>query len=410
MNLPDLYAVHQRFSATSIDDVPAAVRAEFARLDLGARVKPGQSVAVTVGSRGISHLVDMVGTSIACLKEMGLKPFLMPAMGSHGGATGPGQAEILANLGITQETMGAPVVSNMDVVSLGVIDSGAEILIAKDAVEADHLMVINRVKPHTAFRSEVESGLCKMLTIGCGKHLGAVNVHKYALGKTIIPGARLVMQKLSVLCGLALVETPDHGIHRLRLAGPEDIEATDRELLKIAWTMLPRLPVDDLDFLIVDEMGKNISGAGMDPNVIGLWRRDGGERKPDYRVLVVLDVTPQSHGNAMGIGMADLISDRVRDMLDLHAMRTNALTSGVLRSARLPLNLENDRVLIETVVRGLPHPETARIGRIRNTMAMDKMWFSEPVLPELRRREGIVVEEAPLRLAFDGEQRLQLFT
>ena len=362
MKLPDLYAVRQCFTASSIPDVPAAVREEFARLDLGALVQPGQSVAVAVGSRGISHLAELVSTSILCLKELGLKPFVMPAMGSHGRATGPGQAEILANLGVTEDTVGAPVVSNMEVAPIGVIDLGAEVLVAKDALAADHLMVINRVKPHTAFRGAVESGLCKMLTIGCGKHLGAVNIHKYAVGKTIVPGARLIMHKLSVLCGLAVVETPGHGVHCLRLVGPENIEATDQEFLRIAWTMFPRLPVEDLDFLVVDEMGKNISGAGMDPNVIGQWRRDGGERKPDYRVLAVLDITPESHGNAMGIGTADLTTDRVRDMLDMQAMRTNALTSGVLRSARLPLCLENDRVLIETVVRGLPHLETARIG------------------------------------------------
>lgn len=407
MSLPALFAVKQKFTATCIDDVPGAVRSQFARLGLAARVKPGQSVAVTVGSRGISHLVEMVATSIACLRELGLKPFVMPAMGSHGGATAPGQTEILANLGITRDTVGAPIVSHMEVVPIGVVDSGAEILLAKDALAADHLMVINRVKPHTAFRSEVESGLCKMLTIGCGKHLGAVNVHKYALGKTIIPGARLVMQKMSVLCGLAVVESPDHGIHQLSLVGPQDIEATDREMLKVAWTMLPRIPVDALDFLVVEEIGKNISGAGMDPNVTGLWRREGGERKPDFRILAVLGITPQSHGNGMGLGMADLITDRVRDMLDIPAMRTNALTSGVLRSALIPMSLENDRILIETVLHGLlPHPETARIGRIRNTMAMDKMWFSASVLPELRHREGIVVEDEPLAWSFDENNRL----
>ena len=410
MMLPDLYTVYQRFSADTIDDVSAAVRAEFARLDLGARVKPGQTVAVGVGSRGISRLAEIVSTGIQCLKDLGLEPFVIPAMGSHGGATGPGQAEILANMGITEETVGAPVVSNMDVVSIGLIDSGAEILVAKDAVEADHLMVINRVKPHTAFRNVVESGMCKMLTIGCGKHLGAVNIHRYDVGKTIVPGSRLVRQKLSVLCGLAVVESPDHGIHRLRLAVSEDIEATDAELLQIAWRMLPLIPVDDLDFLIVDEIGKNISGAGMDPNVTGLWRREGGERKPDYRVLAVLDITPESHGNAMGLGMADLTTDRVLDMIDVPATRTNALTSGVLRSARFPLGLEDDRALVEAVLRGLPHPETARIGRIRNTMSMDKMWFSAPVLPELKKREGIVVEDNPLALCFDENNRLMPFT
>jgi hypothetical protein len=274
---------------------------------------------------------------VAALKSMGLKPFVIPAMGSHGGGKAEGQTGILADLGITRASVGAPIVSNMDVVSLGRIGSGAEVFFAKDALNADHIVVINRIKPHTAFRSEVESGLCKILAVGCGRQKGAANMHRYDLAQTIVPAARLIIQQAPVLCGLAVTENALGGTHSLKLTRPAEFPARDSEFLKIAWTLLPRLPVDDLDILLLDEMGKNVSGAGMDPNVIGFWRREGGPRRPDYRILVVLDLTPHSHGNATGIGMADLTTRRVVDSVDWEATYLNAFTSGVLRSARMPI-------------------------------------------------------------------------
>ena len=227
-------------------------------------------------------------------------------MGSHGAATGEGQATVLRGLGITEEFTGVPIRATMEVASLGKVDEGPEIFTAVDALEADHIVVINRVKPHTGFHSDVESGLCKILAIGLGRQVGAANMHKYDLARCIVPAARLILEKTSVLFGLAVTENALGGTHSVRLAGPEEFVSTDRELLTEARELLPRLPVECLDVLIVEKIGKNISGAGMDPNVVGFWRRGGGERKPDYRVLVVLDLTPESHGNASGIGLADV--------------------------------------------------------------------------------------------------------
>ncbi|MGD8521185.1 MAG: DUF362 domain-containing protein [Desulfobacterales bacterium] len=406
MTFPTLYRIQQRFDAVSIDDVAGAVRGAFADFDPAGKIRAGQSVAVGVGSRGTHDLKILVKTTVECLEAMNLKPYIMPAMGSHGGATGEGQAQVLAELGITEDAMGVPVVSNMDTVSLGRIDSGAEVFFAKDALAADHVVVINRVKPHTAFRAEVESGLCKILAVGCGRQKGASNMHKFDLGKTIVPAAKMIIKKTPVLCGLAVTENAIGGTHSLKLVKPEEFPDVDREFLKLAWKLFPKLPIDDLDVLLVDEMGKNVSGAGMDPNVIGFWRREGGERSPDYRTLIVLDLTPHSHGNAIGIGMADLTTRRVIDDVDWQATYLNALTAGVFRSARMPIPMDNDRAVLEAALNRSPDPAGIRMARIVNTGSLETFWTTEAVLPELRAREDIIVDETPLELTFSGDGRL----
>jgi hypothetical protein len=409
IGFPLMYRIEQHFEATSIKDIAECLRQEFARLEARDKVQPGQNVAVAVGSRGIHDLVTIVATAVECLRGMQLKPFIIPAMGSHGGATSQGQAEVLYGMGITESAVGAPIVSNMDTISLGRLDSGAEVFCAQDALEADHLVVINRVKPHTVFRGEVESGLCKMLAIGLGKKRGASNIHKFDLAQSIVPAALMILEKASVLCGLAIVENPSGGTHTIRLALPNEFVDVDRELLKEAWRLLPRIPLEDLDILIIDEMGKNISGAGIDPNVIGFWRRGGGPRKPDYRTLIVLDLTPESHGNATGIGMADLTTRRVIDKVDLQATYTNAITSWVLRSALLPIALENDRNVLEAVLNQVADLQQVRMARIVSTLELQTFWATEALLSELREQEGIIVGDRPLQLEFDTNGRLLPF-
>jgi len=406
MDFPPFYCVRQRFDAVNDPDVAGTVRRLFAEADFDNRIKPGQTAAVAVGSRGTHDLRHLVSAVLGCLKDRGLRPYILPAMGSHGGATGEGQARILDELGISEDTMEVPVVSSMEVVSLGRLASGAHVLFSKDALKADHIVVLNRVKPHTAFRGEVESGICKILAVGCGKQLGASNMHKFDLARTIVPAARMILEKAPVLCGLAVTETPSGGTHSIRLAKPEAFVETDRELLEEAWTLFPRIPVDDLDILVVDEMGKNISGAGMDPNVVGFWRRQGGPREPDYRILVVLDLTPESHGNATGIGMADLTTERMMDKVDLRATRMNALTSHILRSAQLPIPLKNDRQALETALEQVPGPETVRMIRIRNTQSLETFWASKALVPELKSQGRLDMDERPVSLDFDPAGRI----
>ena len=406
MRFPSLYRIQHRFDVSSIEDVTTAVRDEFAGFEPAVEIHPGQTVAVAVGSRGTHDLKTLVSGVVECLKSMGLKPYIIPAMGSHGGATGEGQTEVLAELGITEESMGVPIVSSMDVASLGRLRSGAEVFLAKDALAADHIAVINRVKPHTAFRAEIESGLCKILAVGCGKQKGASNMHKFDLAKTIVPAAQMIIKKAHVLCGLAVTENARGGTYSIKLAKPEEFPDVDREFLKVAWRLFPKLPMDDLDILLVDEMGKDVSGAGMDPNVIGFWRREGGPRKPDFRTLIVLDLTPQSHGNATGIGMADLTTRRMIDKIDLNATYTNALTSGVLRSARMPISLENDKAAIKSALNRSPDPLGVRMVRIINTASLETFWATKAVLPELPQQERIMLDETPLKLEFSEDGRL----
>ena len=409
MNYPLMYRIQQGFDTTSIRDVPEEVRREFSRLNGGKNIKPHQRVAVAVGSRGINNLKTIVATVVECIRNMALKPFILPAMGSHGGATAEGQVKLLNEFGITESSVNAPIISTMDVISVGRLDSGAEVFISKDALEADHLVVINRVKQHTLLRGEVESGLCKMLAVGCGKHKGALDMHKFGLAASIIPAAQILLAKAPVLCGLAIMENSLDQTHTVKLALPEQFIEVDKELLESARRLLPRIPLEDLDILIVDEMGKNISGAGIDPNVIGFWRREGGPRKPDYRTLIVLDLTHQSEGNAVGIGMVDLTTRKVIDKVDLKPTYTNALTSGVWRSVRFPIALENDRAVLETALSHVLDPHNVRMVRIVNTLHLENFWATEALLPELREQEGVIVDEAPLQLQFDDEGKLLSF-
>jgi len=410
MDYPPMYRIQQRFERTSIMDIPEAVQREFSRLKGAKNIKPNQRVAVAVGSRGINNLRTIVAAAVECLQSMELKPFILPAMGSHGGATAEGQKNVLKEMDIIESSVGVPVVSTMDVISVGRLDSGAEVFVSKDVLEADHLVVINRVKPHTLLRDEVESGLCKMLAVGCGKHQGALSMHKFGLAATIVPAARVILEKAPVLCGLAILENSLDETHTVTLALPEQFVEVDKELLKSARRLLPTIPLDDLDILIVDEMGKNISGAGIDPNVIGFWRREGGPREPDYRTLIVLDLTPESEGNAVGIGMADMTTQRVIDKIDRKPSYTNAITSGVWRSVRLPLALENDRAVIETALSHVPDLQHVRMVRILNTLHLENFWATGVLLPELRRKEGITVDETSLALDFDDEGRLLPFS
>ncbi len=240
----------------------------------------------------------------------------------------------------------------------------------------------------------------------CRPHPIARILHRYDLAEIIVPAARLIMQRTSILCGLAVTENALGGTHSLKLVEADEFPAVDREFLKIARTLLPKLPVDDLDILLVDELGKNVSGAGMDPNVIGFWRREGGTRQPDFRILVVLELTSHSHGNATGIGMADLTTRRVIDSIDWEATYLNALTSGVLRSARMPIPIENDRLAIETALNRVPDLNSLRMARIANTGDLETLWVTAALLPELHAKENISIDETAVELEFSQEERL----
>jgi hypothetical protein len=409
MKLPSFYKVDQSFKVNSINDIPARVRAEFAKFDFAGKIQPDQSVALGVGSRGTHDLKDLVITTVKCLQDLGLKPYITPAMGSHGGGVAEGQRQVLKDLGISPETTGVPVKASMEVVSLGKLDMGCEVFVAKDAMQADHIAVINRVKPHTVFRSHVESGICKIMAVGLGRAVGAANMHRYELGQTIVPTAKMIIDKAPVLFGIAVTENAMGGTEHLRMTGPEGFESTDAELLELAWGLFPRLPMDQLDVLIIDEMGKDVSGSGIDPNVVGYWKRVGGEPKPYYKAIAVLDLTKASHGNATGMGMAEFTTKRFMEKVDIKASYLNAMTSRVLMSVKQPIVLDDDRAVVETAMDMGPDPMAARAARIINTGRMETFWVTRAVWPQLENNPRVSVSDEPLELEFDRDNRLQPF-
>jgi hypothetical protein len=404
--LPPMFRVQQRFQQPAIDDVGAVLSDQLRQYRPKAAVVPGQSVAVAVGSRGIQRLPEIVRSVVEELKRWRLEPFIVPAMGSHGGATADGQVAVLARLGIRPDTMRVLVTGDAEAAPIARLPSGVRVCVGRRLLAADHVVVINRVKPHTLFRSEVESGLCKMLAVGCGTPAGAAEMHRFGLAASIVPAAAAILSHVSVLFGVAVVENPAPGVHAIEIVRPADFATTDRRLLKLAWKCFPRIPLETLDVLVVDEMGKNISGAGMDPNVVGFWRREGGERRPDYHTLLVLDLTDESHGNAVGIGMADLVPQRLVEKMDLAATQTNAATTGLFRSARLPLVLASDRDAVGLALSRVPDLERVRLVRIKNTHLLHTFWVTGAVLPQLEENASLEIRSSPDQFRYSTNGKL----
>ncbi len=408
MPLPKVVRVRQSFDRTRLEEVCGAVAAGLRDLGLLRGLRPGSRIAITAGSRGINNLVSMTRTAADVVRSLGGQPFIVPAMGSHGGATDEGQRTLLADLGISETSMGCPVVSSMEVEEVGRTAAGVPVYQDRNALHADGIIVINRVKPHTAFRGEVESGLCKMLAVGLGKHKGAQQMHAAGLGPTLVEAARLILDRAPVLAGIAVLENSLDETAEVHVVPPDLFEETDRALLARAWQMLPRIPFDPLDVLIVDEMGKNISGTGMDNNVIGIGPRVGGKMEmghPAVSTIVVLGLTPETHGNANGIGLADITTRRLVDSIDDKATYTNVLTTRLWSAGRLPVIMETDREAIEVAV-GEAAPGEVRLVRIKNTLHLEDLEISEALLPEAKQK-GLTIVRGAQPLEFDGTDRLR---
>ena len=330
MPLPNVVRVQQVFDKTRLEDAAEAVVAGLRRLNLEKRIAPGARIAITAGSRGIQNLVTMTRAVVDTVKAVGGQPFIVPAMGSHGGATDEGQKNLLADLGISEATMGCPILSSVAPEEIGHTPAGVPVYLDKNALHADGIIAINRVKLHTIFRGEVESGLCKILAVGLGKHKGAQQIHRIGVAPILVETARVILAKAPVLAGVAVLENSRDETMEIHVVPPEQFEATDAALLKRSWQVFPRVPFDPLDVLIVDEMGKNISGTGMDTNVIGIGGRVGGKMTmgtPAVSAVAVLGLTPETHGNANGIGLADLTTRRLVDSIDYKSTYTNVITT-----------------------------------------------------------------------------------
>lgn len=406
VTLPRVARIRQRFGSERIEDVRGAVREAVLSADCITRISPGARLALTAGSRGISHIPEILSACVAALRERGAEPFIVPAMGSHGGATTEGQREVLEGYGITEEAVGAPIHATMDVVEVGRTPRGVPVYMDRNAYEADGVVVCGRVKAHTAFKAPIESGLCKMLAVGLGKQRGAETMHGAGLAQTIPEAATVAIASGKVVLGLAIVENASDEPYRIRAVAPEQFLEADAELLQLSNSLLPRIPFEHLDVLVVDWIGKNISGSGMDPNVIGMWRRLGGERRPDYRRIVVRDVTPESHGNALGIGWADFTTRRLVEQIDPQAMFMNALTANAPDVARVPLALSTDREAIEAAIKTSAATGPLRLARVHSTLRLEEIYVSEALLEEVAAHPSLEVLEPAAEIQFDAEGRL----
>ncbi len=410
MSLPRLHIIRQRFPTERLAN-PAQTLAE--QLAASApRVPCGARVAVAVGSRGITHLAPLVAVVIRWVRAQGGVPFIVPAMGSHGGATAAGQRAVLAGYGVTEDAMDAPIRATMEVVELPRGDAETPVYCDRYAAEADAVILLNRIKPHTSFHGPYESGLLKMAAIGLGKQRQAEAIH--ALGvrglREVMPQVgRQVLAHAKVLLGIAIVENARDETLRVEPIPAARIADREPELLRLAYRQLPQLPVDALDLLIVDEVGKNISGLGMDTNIIGRLKIAGQPEpeRPRIRCILIRDLTADSHGNACGMGLADIMTRRVYDKIDLRATYANVLTTGFLERGKMPLIADTDRQAVEMALRALQVPDgaEARIARIRNTLQLDVLQVSAPVLSEVTVREDITVV-GPADTRFDAAEAL----
>ncbi|HEY0582633.1 MAG TPA: DUF362 domain-containing protein [Chloroflexota bacterium] len=406
--LPRFVHVRQELPGDHVQDVAANVRAELARIGLAQRLQPGWSVAITAGSRGIADIPLVIRSVAEVVREAGAEPFVVPAMGSHGGATPDGQRHVLAEYGITEQSVGAPIRATMDTVELGRLPSGAVVHFDAHAARANATIVVNRVKAHTAFRGDIESGLCKMTAVGLGKQRGAEQIHAHGLREHIPLGASVALERANIVAGLALVENAAHQLAVVRATLPGGFLETDRQLLRTANSFMPRVPFDHLHLLVVGWLGKNLSGSGMDYNVVGMWRRIGGEPVPDFERIAVLDITDESDGNGLGVGIADFTTRRLYDKLDLSKMYMNGLTANALAAIKVPIVMDSDRQALEVALHSVGQSSTARVAIVRSTLELDEVWVSEALLDEVEANPRLHVLGPPAPLAFGNDERLEV--
>lgn len=409
MALPRMARVRQRFPRPIITDVSQAVQDTVLELDLSEKVQSGDSVAITAGSRGIANIAEAVRGAAEAMLELGLRPFVIPAMGSHGGATAEGQLAILEHYGITEETIGVPLRATMEVKKLGETDDGLPVYLDRNAAEADHILVLNRIKSHTDFGGRIESGLMKMMAIGLGKQKGANQYHRaffrYGFLHVITSVGSYVLQRAPVLCGVGLIENAYKETAKVSAMLPDELERSEEKLLAESKQISAKLPVEELDLLIVDWMGKDISGTGMDTNIIGRMMQNF-EPEPELpRILRILvcDLTPDSGGNAVGLGLADFTTERLVSKYDRHSTYMNCITALGPQKARIPVYYDTDREAIANAVQtiGLTPPEECRAIRIHSTLHLIDLEVSESLLPELQEREDIEILSPPRDMPFD---------
>ena len=408
--LPRMFKIRQKIASPKLADVEKEMNSQLDRFGLAGKVKPGERIAITAGSRGIRDKAKVLKVIVSRLKALGAKPFIVPCMGSHGGGTAEGQVKMLHHLGITESYVGAPIISSMEVKEIGRTSFGTPVLIDKNICEqADKIIVVNRIKPHTDFDHEVESGISKMIIIGMGKHKGALMAHRLTIKhgfatmfKEVLP---VIRRALPFFFGVGIIENQYDQTASLHILEPQNFYEGEKELLKKAREIMPRLPFKQMDVLVVDEIGKNISGAGMDPNVTGRLFFIGSPplKEPKITRIFVRDLTPETEGNAIGIGFAEYTTTRLAKKIDPVPTAINAITGMGPECGRIPIAFDKDRDALQAAYdnSGVIDPKDLRLVWVKNTLELEYLWASEPMLQEAKANSNIEVVSAPQDILFD---------
>ena len=417
MALPNMVRIKQHIEAPVVEDIPAAVRGELDEIEASSLVKRGDRIAITGGSRGVANIDIVIKATVDYLKELGAKPFVVPAMGSHGGATAEGQRDVLAHYGITEQTVGAPIESTMDTVEIGKTADGLPVFLDRNAAEADGIVPLNRIKAHTDFKGSIESGLMKMMAIGLGKQRGANMYHRaffqYGFEHVIRTVSSLMLDTGRVVFGLGLVENAHEHTAKVAAMRPNELIRRERELLVESKSLMGRLPFDTLDLLVIDWMGKNISGTGMDTNIIGRMMQnfEPEPEKPAILRIFVRDLTEESSGNATGVGLADFTTNRLVEKVDRHATYMNGITGLGPQKSKIPFYYDTDKEAIEVALNtiGLTPPEEAKVARVESTLTLATLDISEAFIEDAKLRSDLEIVGEVKSFEFDASGNLAPF-
>ncbi len=406
--------IRQRVDNREVENIGAEVSSELKKIDIKGKIQPGDRVAITSGSRGIANIADIIKTVVKEIRLTGANPFIFPAMGSHGGATAAGQLEIVEDYGITEYNIGVPIVSSMETVQIAETEGGIPVYIDKHAYEADHVIVINRIKKHTEFHGHVESGLMKMMVIGMGKHKGAIIAHKYAVKygyeKVLTDIGQSIIKNAPILIGIGIIENGYGKTAQITAIEAENIYETEKKLLKFSRNITPKLPFDNIDILIVDECGKQISGTGMDTKVVGRLMNiyETPLESPKITRIILRDLSDDSHGNAIGMGLADFITRRVFDKIDYETTYVNSVTAVTPEKARIPVICKNDREAMDFALAtaGPVDFDSLKIIWIKNTSSLFEMFVSHGFMNKVKERDDLEIVGVPFEMTFDDKENL----
>ena len=411
--IPKMFQVRQIFPRPKIqeDHISSVIDDVLSQDTFASQIKPGMSIAITAGSRGIANIALITKSIVDFVKKQGASPFIVPAMGSHGGATAEGQTEILRSYHITAESMGCPIVSSMEITKIGVNEEGLDVFIDKHAAAADGIIVACRIKPHSAFRGPYESGIMKMMAIGLGKQYGAETCHQAGFGnmaKYVPMFGKAIIEHAPILFAVAVIENAFDETYKIVAVDSHEIAVREPLLLQEAFAQMGKIHPEECDVLIVDHLGKNFSGDGMDPNITGTYPTEYASGGLDAQHICVLDLSDETHGNANGIGMASVITERAFQKIDLAAMYPNAITSTVLDVVKIPLIMENDREAIQLCIKvGVDiDKENPRIIRIPNSLHVEHIMLSEVYYEEARKHPHLIIESEPAYMIFDEQGNL----